>query len=114
MGAILMTTQKTSFCEELASDEGLGVDAIVEECCADRSPWNGGASTMPNTMTLRRMILLAEWASREPKRWAAYKMYYIDGIKSSTEIAQKLHIADRTARRYLEPVYLKRQLQKTK
>ena len=55
---------------------------------------------------LRRIILLADWASREPKRWAAYKMFYYEKVGSSTVIARKLHVAERTARRYLLPVRL--------
>ena len=56
------------------------------------------------------MILLADWASQEPKRWAAYKMFYYEKVGSSTVIAQKLHVAERTARRYLLPVRLGRHL----
>ena len=67
---------------------------------------------MPGTETLRRMILLADWASREPKRWIAYRMFYYDKVGSSTVIAQKLHVAERTARRYLLPVRLGRHLRR--
>ena len=47
---------------------------------------------------------------REPKRWTAYKMFYYEKVGSSTVIARKLHVAERTARRYLLPVRLGRHL----
>ena len=47
-------------------------------------------------------------ASREPKRGAAYKMFYYENVGNMTLIAQRLHVAERTARRYLLPVRLGR------
>lgn len=99
-----MQNTKTSFCEEIATDSGVGVNAILAECSADEGTWKIG--DLPNTETLRRMILLADWASREPKRWAAYRLYYIDGVTCTQKIALKLHAAERTVNRWLEPVRL--------
>lgn len=98
--------------EEIATDHGLGVNDILEECSMDDASWRTG--DLPNSITLRRMIVLCDWVSREPKRWAAYRMYYLDGIKSSVQIAQKLHMAERTVRRYLEPVHLRIKLKTEK
>ena len=39
-------------------------------------------------------------------------MYYYEKVGSSTAIARKLHIADRTVRRYLLPVRLGRHLRR--
>lgn len=90
--------------EEIGSDQGIGMDQILREAEHDNASWE--KNDMPGTETLRRMILLADWASREPKRWAAYKMFYYEKVGSSTVIARKLHVAERTARRYLLPVRL--------
>ena len=96
--------------EEIGSDEGIGMDQILREAEQDTASWE--KNDMPGTETLRRMILLADWASREPKRWIAYKMFYYEKVGSSTIIAQKLHVAERTARRYLLPVRLGRHLRR--
>ena len=96
--------EKTCFCEDIASDCGVGVNEIISECGTDSATWR--RDELPNTETLRRMILLADWASREPKRWAAYRLYYIDGLTCSQRIAEKLHVAERTVRKWLEPVRL--------
>lgn len=102
--------EKTCFNEEIASDSGLGADQIIQECSTDDASWTTGH--LPNSITLRRMILLADWASREPKRWMAYRLFYLDGLTSSTLIAQKLHVSERTVRRWLEPVHLRIKLKK--
>lgn len=94
--------------EEIGSDQGIGMDQILREAEQDTSSWE--KNDMPGTETLRRMILLADWASREPKRWTAYKMFYYEKVGSSTVIARKLHVAERTARRYLLPVRLGKHL----
>jgi len=94
--------------EEIGSDQGIGMDQILREAEQDTASWE--KNDMPGTETLRRMILLADWASREPKRWTAYRMFYYEKVGSSTVIAQKLHVAERTARRYLLPVRLGRHL----
>ena len=91
--------------EEIATDHELGVNEILEECGMDDASWTPG--DLPNTITLRRMIVLCDWVCSEPKRWQAYRLFYLDGIKSTTQIAQKLHISERTARRWLEPVHLR-------
>ena len=96
---------KCAYNEEIATDDGLGVEEIIGECSMDDASWKKG--DLPNTITLRRMILLADWVSKEPKRWIAYRMFYIDGIRSSTKVAQKLHVSERTARRWLSPVNLR-------
>jgi len=96
--------------EEIGSDEGIGMDQILREAEQDTASWQ--KNDMPGTETLRRMILLADWASREPKRWIAYKMFYYEKVGSSTVIARKLHVAERTARRYLLPVRLGRHLRR--
>jgi len=96
--------------EEIGSDLGIGMDQILREAEQDNASWE--RNDMPGTETLRRMILLADWASREPKRWIAYRMFYYDKVGSSTVIAQKLHVAERTARRYLLPVRLGRHLRR--
>ena len=96
--------------EEIGSDLGIGMDQILREAEQDTASWT--KNDMPDTETLRRMILLADWASREPKRWTAYRMFYYDRIGNSTVIAQKLHVAERTARRYLLPVRLGRHLRR--
>lgn len=96
--------------EEIGSDLGIGMDQILSEAEQDNASWE--RNDMPGTETLRRMILLADWASREPKRWIAYKMFYYDKVGNSTVIARKLHIAERTARRYLLPVRLGRHLRR--
>ena len=100
----------SEYLEEIGSDQGIGMDQILREAEQDSASWK--KNDMPGTETLRRMILLADWASREPKRWAAYRMFYYDGIVNSTVIAQKLHVAERTARRYLLPVRLGRHLRR--
>ena len=96
--------------EEIGSDQGIGMDQILREAEQDTASWE--KNDMPGTETLRRMILLADWASREPKRWTAYRMFYYEKVGSSTIIAQKLHVAERTARRYLRPVRLGRHLRR--
>ena len=96
--------------EEIGSDHGVSVKEILQECSKDESTWK--KNEMPNSETLRRMILLANWAANNPKQWFAYYLYYIEGITSSTEIAWKLHAAERTVRRWLQPVYLKYQLKR--
>ena len=96
--------------EEIGSDQGIGMDQILSEAENNTASWK--TNDMPGTETLRRMILLADWASREPKRWAAYRMFYYEQVGSSTVIAQKLHVAERTARRYLLPVRLGRHLRR--
>ena len=96
--------------EEIGSDQGIGMDQILREAEHNTASWE--KNDMPGTETLRRMILLADWASREPKRWAAYKMFYYEKVGSSTVIAQKLHVAERTARRYLLPVRLGKHLRR--
>ena len=96
--------------EEIGSDQGIGMDQILREAEQDHASWE--KNDMPGTETLRRMILLADWASREPKRWTAYRMFYYEKVGSSTVIAQKLHVAERTARRYLLPVRLGRHLRR--
>lgn len=96
--------------EEIGTDMGIGMEQILREAEQDNASWE--SNDMPGTETLRRMILLADWASREPKRWIAYKMFYYDKVGNSTVIAQKLHIAERTARRYLLPVRLGRHLRR--
>ena len=92
--------------EEIGSDQGIGMDQILREAEQNTAAWK--KNDMPGTETLRRMILLADWASREPKRWAAYKMFYYENVGNTTLIAQRLHVAERTARRYLLPVRLGR------
>lgn len=94
--------------EEIGSDQGIGMDQILREAEQNTASWK--KNDMPGTETLRRMILLADWASREPKRWAAYKMFYYENVGNTTLIAQRLHVAERTARRYLLPVRLGRHL----
>ena len=94
--------------EEIATDAFRGVNEIMEECSNDEATWKFG--DLPNTITLRRMIVLAGWVSRQPKRWTAYRLFYIDGITSSTQIALKLHVSDRTVRKWLSPVRLIKQL----
>ena len=94
--------------EEIGSDQGIGMEQILRETEQNTASWK--KNDMPGTETLRRMILLADWASREPKRWAAYKLFYYEKVGSSTVVAQRLHIAERTARRYLLPVRLGRHL----
>lgn len=94
----------SEYIEEIGSDQGIGMDQILREAEHDTASWK--KNDMPGTETLRRMILLADWASREPKRWIAYRMFYYEKVGSSTVIAQKLHVAERTARRYLLPVML--------
>ena len=94
--------------EEIGSDQGIGMAQILREAECDTASWK--KNDMPGTETLRRMILLADWASREPRRWAAYKMFYYEKVGSSTVIARKLHVAERTARRYLLPVRLGKHL----
>ena len=96
--------------EEIGSDQGIGMDQILREAEQDNASW--ARDDMPDTETLRRMILLADWASREPKRWIAYRMFYYDKVGNSTVIARKLHVAERTARRYLLPVRLGRHLRR--
>lgn len=96
--------------EEIGSDQGIGMDQILREAEENTASWK--KNDMPGTRTLRRMILLADWASMEPKRWAAYKLFYYEKIGNTTVIAQKLHIAERTARRYLLPVKLGRHLRR--
>ena len=91
-----------------AGQQDLGVQNILDECSQDEASWL--PRDLPNTITLRRMIALADWASREPKRWSAYRLRYIEGIESSEHIAQKLHVSDRTVRRWLEPVRLARRI----
>jgi hypothetical protein len=92
--------------EEIGSDQGIGMDQILREAEQNTASWK--KNDMPGTETLRRMILLADWASREPKRWAAYKMFYYENVGNTTLIAQRLHVAERTARRYLLLVRLGR------
>ena len=92
--------------EEIGSDQGIGMDQILREAEQNSASWK--KNDMPGTETLRRMILLADWASREPKRWTAYRMFYYEKVGNSTVIARKLHVAERTARRYLLPVRLGR------
>ena len=94
--------------EEIGTDHGIGMEQILHEAEQDNASWK--CNDMPDTETLRRMILLADWASREPKRWTAYRMFYYEKVGNSTVIAQKLHVAERTARRYLLPVRLGRHL----
>ena len=96
--------------EEIGTDQGIGMEQILSEAEQNNASWN--PHDMPDTETLRRMILLADWASREPKRWAAYRMFYYEKVGSSTVIARKLHVAERTARRYLLPVRLGRHLRR--
>lgn len=96
--------------EEIGSDEGIGMDQILREAEEETASWK--KNDMPGTETLRRMILLADWASREPKRWIAYKMFYYEKVGSTTVIARRLHVAERTARRYLLPVRLGRHLRR--
>ena len=96
----------SEYIEALGSDEGIGMEQILREAERDTASWK--CNDMPGTETLRRMILLADWASREPKRWAAYKMFYYENVGNTTLIAQRLHVAERTARRYLLPVRLGR------
>ena len=98
----------SEYIEEIGSDQGIGMDQILREAEQDTATWE--KNDMPGTETLRRMILLADWASREPKRWTAYRMFYYEKVGSSTVIARKLHVAERTARRYLLPVRLGRHL----
>ena len=50
--------------EEIGSDQGIGMDQILREAECDTASWK--KNDMPGTETLRRMILLADWASREP------------------------------------------------
>ena len=95
----------SGFIEELASDAGLGVTEILAECSKDDASW--GRNDLPNTITLRRMLLLVDWASQEPKRWHAYRLFFLEGITSTSEIALKLHVSERTVRRWLQPVHLK-------
>ena len=104
--------KKTCFCEERASDFGPGVNDILQECSMDDASWR--VDDLPNSITLRRMIALCDWVSSEPLRWRAYRIRYIDGITSSTQIAQKLHVSDRTVRRLLSPAYLRIKLKQKK
>lgn len=100
----------SEYIEEIGSDQGIGMDQILREAEQDHASWE--KNDMPGTETLRRMILLADWASREPKRWTAYRMFYYEKVGNSTVIAQKLHVAERTARRYLLPVRLGKHLRR--
>jgi tRNA-guanine family transglycosylase len=72
--------------EEIGSDHGIGMDQILREAEYDTASWK--KNDMPGTETLRRMILLADWASREPKRWAAYKMFYYEGVGNPTTLVR--------------------------
>ena len=94
----------SKFVEEIASARGIGLKEILAEAERDRSTWEDGA--MPNTETLRRMILLADWVNQEPMRWQAYRMKHIDQERNE-DIAKTLNVAVRTVRRYLRPVRLK-------
>ena len=100
----------SEYIEEIGTDHGIGMDQILREAEQDTATWE--KNDMPGTETLRRMILLADWASREPKRWTAYRMFYYERVGSSTVIAQRLHVAERTARRYLLPVRLGKHLRR--
>ena len=104
----MMRNTKTTFCEDIASDEGLGMTEIIEECGKDSASWKTGK--MPNTITLRRMISLADWAVKNPKRWEAYRLYYFEGIQNTTRIAERLHCSERAVRRYLDPVRLAKKI----
>jgi len=103
-----MQNKKTTFCEDIASDEGVGMTEILAECGKDFASWKTG--DLPNTITLRRMISLADWASKHPKQWEAYRLYHFDGIQNTTRIAERLHCAERTARRFLSPVQLAKKI----
>lgn len=96
--------------EEIATDNGLGVNNILDECSQDDASWRPG--DLPNSITLRRMIVLCDWVCCEPKRWQAYRMYFLDGVRPQMRIAQRLHVSERTVRRWLEPAHLRIKIKK--
>ena len=51
----------SEYIEALGSDEGIGMEQILREAERDTASWK--CNDMPGTETLRRMILLADWAS---------------------------------------------------
>ena len=53
----------SEYIEALGSDEGIGMEQILREAERDTASWK--CNDMPGTETLRRMILLADWASMQ-------------------------------------------------
>lgn len=86
------------FKPEISGDSNFAANQLFD-LITNVPEWN--KSSMPDTLSLRRIIALVDWAVREPKRWLVFRMFYIDGITNIHTIASRLHIAERTVRRYL-------------
>ncbi|GEM_PF-4346579 len=90
-----------NFNPEFVGDKSFAANHLLD-IITNLQEWN--KYSMPDTESLRRIISLVDWASREPKRWLVFRIFYLEGITDIHAIASRLHITERTVRRYLRPV----------
>lgn len=92
--------------ELIIGDSEITIGEFLDELKTDEnSRWT--RNNMPDTLTLRRMIILADWASVEPKKWKAYRLRYCYNMDTE-EIAAAMGVSQRSVQKYLQPVNLDR------
>ena len=80
---------------------------LLRDLSRDRSNWTD-VRHYPDTVTLRRMIRLADFAAQNPTRWQAIRLKHECPGMTQTEIARVLRISQSAVSEYLKPVDLAR------
>lgn len=84
---------------------GITPQTLLDELGGERSSWIDVAH-YPDTLTLRRMLRLADFAAENPARWRVIRLAYECPELSYAEIGVILGISQATVCRHLAPVNL--------
>lgn len=66
-----------NFNPEFVGDKSFAANHLLD-IITNLQEWN--KYSMPDTESLRRIISVVDWASREPKRWLVFRIFYLEGI----------------------------------
>lgn len=80
---------------------------LLRDLSRDRSNWVD-MRHYPDTVTLRRMIRLADFVAQNPARWQAIRLRHECPTMTQAEIAQVLRVSQSAVSEYLKPVDLAR------
>lgn len=75
---------------------------ILHELSNDRSSWTD-VRHYPDTITLRRMIRLADFAAKYPLRWKAMRLRHYNQQMTQQQIADELGVSQAAVAEYLRP-----------
>jgi len=80
---------------------------LLGDLSRERSNWID-VRHYPDTVTLRRMIRLADFAAQNPVRWQVIRLKHDFPEMTQTDIAKTLRISQTTVSEHLAPVDLSR------